>query len=296
MKVVTHNGRCHADDVFAAATLQLKFGEGLEITRTRDEAQIAEAGIVFDVGGVHSPADRRFDHHQPGGAGERANGVPYAAFGLVWKEFGEEVCGGDAAVAAEVDETLAQPVDANDNGFAFFDRRDGMPVPFSFDAAFKSLSPTWLEDESDHDAAFSEAVEMARRILGRIVAHAAAKVKGNRLAEAAYGATGDSRLLVLDGPYPHDSTVKAHPDILFSVSPDVFANRWNLKTAQDKPSFTSRKLLPVAWAGLRDAEFERATGVAGATFCHRGRWFCAAKTREAALALAALALAEEPRG
>lgn len=292
MRAVTHNGRCHADDVFAAATLQLKFGEGIEIVRTRDEATIAAADIAFDVGHAYSARDRRFDHHQPGGAGTRENGIPYAAFGLVWKEFGEEVCGGDAAVAAEVDETLAQSVDANDNGFSFFDRREGMPVPFSFDAAFKSISPTWLEDESAHDAAFFEAVEMARRILERVVAHAAAKVKGNALAEACYAKGGDPRLLVLDGPYPHGSVIEAHPEILLTVSPDVFAGRWNVKTAQEKASFVSRKLLPEAWAGLRDAELEAASGVPGATFCHRGRWFCAAKTEEAALALAALALAD----
>lgn len=291
MRAVTHNGRCHADDVFAAATLLLKFGDGLEIARTRDEATIAAADIVFDVGHAHAPAERRFDHHQPGGAGARENGIPYAAFGLVWKEFGEDICG-DAAVAAEIDQTLAQPIDANDNGFPFFDRRDGMPAPISFDESFKALSPTWLEDETLHDEAFFEAVGIARRVLRRFVAHAEAKVKGNALATSCYARSEDPRLLILDGPYPHGDVVKAHPEILFSVSPDVFAGRWNIKAVQDKATFVSRKPLPESWAGLRGEALEAATGVPGATFCHRGRWFCAAATREAALALAALALAE----
>jgi uncharacterized UPF0160 family protein len=290
MKVVTHNGRCHADDVFATATLQLKFGEGIEVVRTRDEGAIAEADIVYDVGHTYSPADRRFDHHQPDAPAPRENGVPYAAFGLVWKEFGEEICG-DAEVARRVDEKLVQSIDAVDNGFATFDVRPGMPEPFSVDSAIGALRPTWLEDETRHDAAFFEAVTLARRTLERVIDHESARVKGNALAREAYEKAEDRRLLVLDGPYPHGAVTDAHPEILFSVSPDVFAGRWNLKTVQDE-SFVSRKLLPEAWAGLRDGDLERATGVSGAVFCHRGRWFCAVKTKEAALALAALALAE----
>lgn len=289
MRAVTHNGRCHADDLFAAATLQLKFGESIEILRSRDEGQIAAADIVFDVGGAYSPADRRFDHHQPGGAGARENGIPYAAFGLVWKEFGEEVCR-SAEVAAAVDARIAQPIDATDNGFPIAEAKPDMPSEFVFDDVARSFCPTWLEDESGHDAAFFEALPFARRLLERVIAHASAKVKGNALALAAYERGPDPRLLLLDGPYPHGAVTKAHEEILYSVSPDVFAGRWNLKTVQDA-QYVSRKPLPEAWAGLRDAELERVTGVPGAAFCHRGRWFCSAKTREAALALAALALA-----
>lgn len=290
MKVVTHNGRCHADDLFAAAALQLQFGEEIEIVRTRDEAQMAEADIVFDVGHVYSPLDRRFDHHQPGGAGERANGIPYASFGLVWKEFGEELAG-SAEVAAAVDEKLAQPIDAADNGFTIAVPKPDMPLEFDFGEVVRAFLPTWLEDETGHDAAFFELLPFARRLLARVIEHARAKEKGNALAEAAYATSPDPRLLVLDGPYPSGRVTKAHDEILFVVSPDVFANRWNVKTVQDL-SYVSRKPLPEAWAGLRDEELERASGVPGASFCHRGRWFCAAKTKEAALALAALALAE----
>jgi uncharacterized UPF0160 family protein len=290
MKAVTHNGRCHADDLFAAAALQLKFGESIEILRARDEAQIAAADIVFDVGHVYSPRDRRFDHHQPGGAGTRENGIPYAAFGIVWKEFGEDICG-SAAVAAEVDSRLAQPIDATDNGFTISVPKPDKPSEFVFDSIARAFCPSWLEDETGHDAAFFEALPFARRILERVIAHAAAKVKGNELAAADYAKSADPRLLVLEGPYPSGAVTKAHPEILFSVSPDVFAGRWNLRTVQDA-EYVNRKPLPEAWAGLRGAELEAATGVPGASFCHRGRWFCAATTREAALALAALALAD----
>ena len=292
MRVVVHNGRCHADDVFAVATLQLRFGEGIEVVRTRDEATISGAEIVADVGHTYDPAARRFDHHQPGGAGVRENGVPYASFGLVWKAFGEEVCG-SAAAAERVDRSLVQPIDAADNGFPIADSRPGMPLEFDFGEIVKAFLPTWLEDEAGQDAAFFEIVPFARRLLARVIEHAKARVKGNELAAAAYAASPDPRLLVLEGPYSSGEVTEAHPEILFVVSPDVFADRWNLKTVQDA-QYKNRLPLPEAWAGLRDADLEAATGVPGATFCHRGRWFCAAQTREAALTLATLALASAP--
>ena len=46
--------------------------------------------------------------------------------------------------------------------------------------------------------------------------------------------------------------------------------------------FALRADLPAAWAGLTQAALEAASGVAGASFCHNGRFITAAKTREAA--------------
>src|SRR5690606_7569866 len=93
--IVTHNGSFHADDIFACATLTLHLeqqGKGYKIIRTRDESRIDSADFVVDVGGIYDEKTNRFDHHQPGGAGSRDNGVPYAAFGLVWKHYGHLVC------------------------------------------------------------------------------------------------------------------------------------------------------------------------------------------------------------
>jgi len=90
MKVATHPGNFHADDVFAVAVLELVHGS-LEVVRTRDADAQAAADVRVDVGGRHDPASGDFDHHQKGGAGERENGIRYASFGLVWREYGERL-------------------------------------------------------------------------------------------------------------------------------------------------------------------------------------------------------------
>ena len=105
MRIVTHSGGFHADDAFAVAALLLyreKTAGIAEVVRTRDPAVIAGGDFVVDVGGEYDEARNRFDHHQPGGAGVRPNGVPYASFGLVWKKFGAALSG-SVAIAERID-------------------------------------------------------------------------------------------------------------------------------------------------------------------------------------------------
>jgi uncharacterized UPF0160 family protein len=87
--LVTHNATFHADDIFATATLSLLLGGKVKVIRTRDEEIIRTGDYVYDVGGEYDASINRFDHHQKGGAGKRENGIPYAAFGLLWKTYGE---------------------------------------------------------------------------------------------------------------------------------------------------------------------------------------------------------------
>ena len=172
MKIGTHNGIFHADDCFAvAAILSLSKGPH-EIVRTRDDAVLDTCDVVVDVGGVHAPARGRFDHHQRGGAGKRENGVPFSSFGLIWQHFGAAICGDDERVAAKVDCTLVQSVDAADCGIDL----QGAPLmegvrSFSVSGAISLLNPTW-EEEGDFDGAFASAVEMAELVLRRAIASA----------------------------------------------------------------------------------------------------------------------------
>ena len=113
MKVATHPGNFHADDVFAVAVLGLVHGP-LEVVRTRDEAALAAADVRVDVGGRSDPATGDFDHHQRGGAGERAERHPLrelrAGLARVRRAAGRR------EGAEAIDERLVQGVDANDTG------------------------------------------------------------------------------------------------------------------------------------------------------------------------------------
>ena len=87
MRIATHSGKFHADDVWAVAVLSFLFPDA-ELIRTRDAARIAACDFAVDVGGEWNAQTGRFDHHQKGFSGARLSGVTYASAGLVWREYG----------------------------------------------------------------------------------------------------------------------------------------------------------------------------------------------------------------
>lgn len=285
--IATHSGKFHADDVFAIAALLLVYTNGARVARTREAAEIERADVVVDVGGISDPSKNRFDHHQVGGAGERPNKIPYAAFGLVWRKFGAEL-GGSEEVAAYVDDVLVAPVDANDNGVDLFVPKQSM-LPYDLPSIVRAFNPTWQESPADLDNAFRESVGFAKRIVEREIARAKAIIGSRQHVKGAYETAGDKRVIVLDEDYSWKDTASKFPEPLFVVHPQN--GTWRLYAVRDNPHvFKNRKDLPAEWAGLRDADFVKATGVLDAVFCHRNRFMAVAKTREGALGLAKRAL------
>lgn len=289
--VATHNKGFHADDVFAVATLKMVFDD-LNIVRTRDEEVIKNADIAVDVGRVYDPQNFRFDHHQEGGAGARENGVPYASFGLVWKEYGVQICG-SSELAAIVDRNLVTPIDADDNGFSISTPKFDDVGVYSVSAVLGSMNPTFLETETSFDAVFPKAVALAGEIIVREIAGAKSVIEGKKIFIEAHEKATDKRLVVLDIEISKQSWQSSfdelNEDLLYVVHP--YGDKWALRAVRkNRFSFDNRKDLPKSWAGKSDAEFEKVSGVPGAIFCHNKLFVANAKTREATLQLAQIAL------
>ncbi len=280
-KIITHNGSFHADDVFAVATLQLHFGpENVEVIRTRNETVIATGDVVADVGGIYDPAHERFDHHQKDGP-VRENGIPYAAFGLVWKHSGEAVAG--SAEAATVIETeLVLPIDAADNGVEVFDLKNPDVSPAVLQYAIGLMKPVWNGTE-DMDVRFLAAVDLARGVLERAVMHAKAGIEERAAADQLYESSDDKRVLVAEVPISPGLFVD-HPEVLFVVFPDE-NSRWHaVAVRKSHDSFATKASFPDAWRALRDQELARASGIPDAVFCHKAGFLFVAGSREGALA------------
>lgn len=290
MVVATHPGSFHADDAFAVAVLQLALGP-FELVRTRDRERLAAADVRVDVGGRSDPANGDFDHHQKGGAGER-DGIRYASFGLVWREHGAALAGGEEAARA-VDERLVQGVDANDTGQTITQPLIGDVRPMTVSGVVAAMNPSWDEEltQAEEDARFLEAVALARGILERELAGAAAFARARALVEAAIARSEDPRLVELDRSMPwREPVVTGAPEALYVVYPRT--EGWGLQAVPlELGGFANRRDLPEAWAGLADEQLAAVTGVPDATFCHSARFMAAARSREGILALARLALA-----
>ncbi len=291
VKIVTHSDKYHADDIFSCAIVELaleKAGMTFTVVRTRDEVTINSADIAFDIGGVDDATALRFDHHQKGGAGQRENGIKYASCGLVWKKYGQDLCGSDE-VAERIDQKLVQPIDADDNGQELVESTH-VATPYTLQDFLYAFRPTWNEDPKKNDDAFFELVPIAKKIISReifvetAISEAFGKVKN------IYDETEDKKLIVLDANYPFEQILPEFPEPLFVVRPRP-GGTWGLNAIPKRAyAFENRKNLPADWAGLRDEELATVTGVPDAIFCHNGLFLAVTKTKEGALALAKIAL------
>jgi uncharacterized UPF0160 family protein len=292
--IVTHDSGFHADDVFGVAALTVLLGEeNIEVRRSRDPEVIAQGEYVLDVGMVYDPATNHFDHHQEGGAGQRENGIPYASFGLIWKHFGERIAG-SKEVADAIDRCLVQPIDAHDNGVDFFTLAFEGVSPYTIGQFLGALGPAWGESAT-HDAAFREAVLVARRVIDREIVHAQKDQEAIRMIDAAYAAA-DKKIVIIDSTPAVPRTLiqkrlSKYPESLYAIRNHEESGTWQVVTVLEDPdSFKSRRPLPLAWAGKRDHELASLTGVSDAYFCHNARFMCLARSKEGALKLAQLAL------
>jgi uncharacterized UPF0160 family protein len=295
MKIITHSGNFHPDEVFGVAALRIFFGKeavkDIEIIRTRDLKIIEgknQEDIVLDVGFKYISEENRYDHHQEGGAGKRENGVPYASFGLIWKHFGERIAGSKRG-ADTIEEKLVLAIDAGDNGVDTFQKVSKHFKPYLIEGAIISFLPTWQEKDMDIDGAFMNAVALAQVLLKREISKAKAFIDGESAVEKAYQDAQDKRIIMLDNNYSWRDVLVKYPEPLFVIMNDGKQTTWAVSAIRkDGASFQSRKLFPESWAGKSGSAFAEASGVSDANFCHNGRFIVVANSKEGALKLANL--------
>jgi uncharacterized UPF0160 family protein len=294
LKVGTHSGSFHADEVFALATLRLALGP-LEIVRTRTPEKLAACAMRIDVGRRYDPATGDFDHHQ-GDVGERENGIRYASFGLVWKTYGEQLAG-SAEVAASVDGRVVAPIDAGDNGQELYEPLIDGAQPYAVPGVIAAMNPPWdAEDGATAErAAFDEAVDLAEAIIRREVEASQGRARAADLVRAALQRSEHPRILELDRGMPWRGVVKKEaPEVLFVVSPRSRGD-WSLQAVPaGDHGFANRHDLPESWKGLEGEPLQQVTGVADAVFCHVARFMAVAGSREGVLELARQAVLDAP--
>jgi uncharacterized UPF0160 family protein len=291
-KLITHNGSFHADDVFATAVLSLmleKNNQNLEIIRTRDPEVIKNGDYVFDVGGIYDEDKNRFDHHQKDFKEKRENGILYSSFGLVWKKFGKELIESEKEIKL-VDEKLVAPIDASDNGFDLVENKYNIS-PYYIESFFYSMRPSWSENDLSNDQMFLKSVEIAKEVLSREIIQAKDSILVEELVLSIYKNTKNKRIIVLNEDYPYEYVLNKFPEPLFVIYPRTDNVSFGVRAIREDPkTFKNRKNFPISWAGLRDEELQKITGVEDAIFCHRALFLAVAKTKEGAIKLAELAL------
>ncbi len=249
----THGGRFHADEVFSSALLKLlrpdiRIYRGYEVPKNF-------SGIVYDIG--HG----QFDHHMRGSP-RRPNGAPYAAFGLLWREYGKHFFTTEEFVQA-FDTRFIQPMDIDDN------KGTGHVIGVLIGA----FNPVWDSDESSDDA-FFQAVEVARQLLGHRLHSMAASERG-------FGSVREELQRMENGLVVLPRYIPWKPVLIESKAEFVtFPTERSGYSLQCIPKEPSEKTgfkveLPKSWLGNTPEELQRLSGVADFTFCHSSGFMCA---------------------
>lgn len=295
-RLVTHNGSFHADDLFAAATLALyldKKGFEYEIVRTRDIEVIKNADYVFDVGGIYDPIANRFDHHQIDTPSKRENGIPYAAFGLVWKHFGMELCGDNKDSWGVIEREIVCPIDANDNGVDIVSFKFENIKPYMGSRIFTIFEPTWKETENHIDQIFKEQVEKIKEVLKREIKVAYDDVLGVSILKEAIQKSKDKRIIILEQSLPrylYQQILSSSKESLYLVFPSEHSDTYKVEAVSTSPeSMKSRLPFPLSWRGVLNKNFNldnHPSGIHGVLFVHNTGFLANLENKENAILFA----------
>jgi uncharacterized UPF0160 family protein len=162
--------------------------------------------------------------------------------------------------------------------------------PFDIGEFFDAFSPTWKEEDKNVDDIFIQLVSYAKTILSREIVKCGDKIEASLIVEKTYRESEDKRLIVFDRHYPFREVLSRFPEPLFVVFPNENGDWVTYAIRDDENSFVYRKYLPESWAGKRDEELAKVTGVPDSVFCHNGRFIAVARGKDSALRLAELAL------
>lgn len=290
LKIAVHNDDFHVDDVFSVATLLIYLNKSLdevEVLRTRDEKIILEADYVLDVGFVYDKEKNRFDHHI-GNISKRENGVPYATFGLLWKEYGEEICG-SKSIAEKIEKKWVVPIDATDNGMLISEQiyPDFREI-FLFDV-IESLKPAWKIGGVSLEESFVESVELTKKIILREIERYKNVEESEDIFKKQYEKSDDKRFIILDSDHPWSDYIEKYKDILFVISPSTLG--WKARSPLLRDGyFENRKKFPRDWFGLEGEKLAKVSGIEDALFCHKAGFIAVAKSKDGVIGLVKKAL------
>ena len=263
--IVVHSGVFHADDVFTVAYTQMLrryFGLSLlKVIRTFKVAEfmtIENGYLVADIG------KGDFDHHFPDVEKKRRpDGVPYAAFGLVVKEFHEGFLNEDEYNI--LDRKLIEPTDYHDNS--------GNGNALSF--AISIFNKNWDDEDPNNDPKFFEAVDVASTILEKFISNVRSFAKAQEIAKKQII---EGNAIYMDKYAPVNEFFADDPKVLYIGSPSL-RGTYQIITVKD-PCGVAKKLFPERIRGISypDGVYDQD----GLSFCHPSGFMASFKDKETA--------------
>lgn len=273
----THDGHFHADEITACALLILfDLIDKNNIFRTRDEEVLKRCEYVCDVGGIYDASIKRFDHHQVDYTGDMSSA------GMILLYLKDEGIVSDDLYKF-LNNFFIKGVDAHDIGNVVL-----VPGFCNFSQVVDTFMPLGAHlGTVQQDKCFYEALDFTLSFLKRVVDRFYHLQEMKKIVKKAMDDSKNDKYIVFDKAVSwvdlfFELGGKEHP-ALFIIMPTQ--DQWKLRGVP--PSYEDRmavrRALPAEWAGLRGEALQKASGIEGAIFCHKGRFISFWKTKEDAL-------------
>jgi len=282
IKIVTHNGSFHTDDVMAVATLTTFFEDKVSIIRTRNHKDFETADYVIDVGEIYD-GKKFFDHHMKNGLGMCRNGIDYASAGLIWYHFGkllipkfnENLNNSQIdKIFTQIDDEIMKPIDLLDNG-----EEINLTNILTFSHYISSFNPNWNE-EQNFDKLFYKALTICQEFLINTIKSKISSLEAEKIIINAETIC-EGKVIILE-QFCHFQRVifdNNMTEILFVCFPDNTNNEWKIQAIPPEPkSFKQRKPLPEKWLEKPPVE--------DFIFCHKGLFIAGAKSKNSIILMA----------
>lgn len=288
---ITHGGKFHSDEVFATVVLD-KVINNMKLIRVFEAPINSENRIVYDIGGG------KYDHHQNKEIKKRKNGIEYASFGLIWREFGKEYLREIETpediideVLKSIDENFVQFIDSRDNGQDVYENAKIKVV--SVCDIISAFNPSWNEDE-EFDDCFLKAFNMADLIFKNEVKKETNKILAKNIIENKLKSSINN-IIVLEKFMPFQENIfeSKNPNaknILYVIYPSVRGGYAIQATRIKKDSLECKKPFPQKWCEAKVDNLSKVTGIKTIKFCHRGGFLCNTETLNDAIKLAKIAI------
>ena len=185
-----------------------------------------------------------------------------------------------------IDDKLALPIDSVDNGIAVSSPNSLGVYDYAFGNAIYAFNNTW-EERGNNDTGFFEILGFVKKLIVREIISVKSLIKGNKIVEKIIQIQNNPEILILENYVNWKDIVSRHKDIMFVVYPNRSNESWPLQSPRDNiKEYNNRILFPLNWAGKKGGDLSEASGVLDAIFCHYGRFFAVAKSKEGAIQMA----------
>ncbi|MGR5365733.1 MYG1 family protein [Photobacterium damselae] len=279
LKVVTHAGGFHTDELFAIALIKHFVDDNIDIVRTRDRQLLKQFKRnhriwVIDVGGEYNPQAHNFDHHQSTFRKTWiGTDILLSSCGLVWTYLKKNGYLKNLTnfQISEFENKLVKRIDAHDNGSG----------KWAHAVIFKLFNRS-----QNNDNGFLKALAMAGEYISNSLFYF--KNEGDNIKNLyVHKYVSNGRIVVVDDA----KFFNVIPSIKMNTNADVVVEH---KVSEDAWSVQGIKygiLVPEIWRGVSEKELAEITD-ADVVFAHRSGHLVKTKTKETAMRVAKLMISE----